>query len=81
MFVALLGKQLGVRPEGGSRRPARTAKPDSFRSVADVRDAQSLEKVRSAMRPAQDEGVGARRGTTATTNEDKTDHNNRKAGA
>lgn len=48
MFVALLGKQLGVRPEGWEQAAGPYAVPDSFRSVADVRDAHSLEKVSTA---------------------------------
>ena len=48
MFMALLGKQLGVRPEGWEERAGPYGQPDSFRSVADVRDPQSLEKVRNA---------------------------------
>jgi uncharacterized HhH-GPD family protein len=48
MFIALLGKQLDVRPEGWEQAAGAYGKPDSFRSVADVRDAESLEKVRNA---------------------------------
>lgn len=48
MFVALLGKQLGVRPEGWQRAAGPYAQPEVFRSVADVRDPESLEKVRLA---------------------------------
>ena len=48
MFMALLGKQLGVRPEGWEQVAGPYAQPDSFRSVADVRDPESLEKVRNA---------------------------------
>jgi uncharacterized HhH-GPD family protein len=48
MFMALLGKQLGVRPEGWEQVAGPYGQPDSFRSVADVRDPQSLEKVRNA---------------------------------
>ncbi len=47
IFVALLGKQLGraARRVGG-RLPGLYAEEGSYRSVADVRDAASLEKVR-----------------------------------
>lgn len=48
MFIALLGKQLGVRPEGWERVAGPYAQPDSFRSVADVRDPESLARVRNA---------------------------------
>jgi uncharacterized HhH-GPD family protein len=47
IFVALLGKQLDVRPEGWDTVAGDYAEPGSFRSVADVVDATSLEKVRS----------------------------------
>jgi uncharacterized HhH-GPD family protein len=41
------GKQLGVRPEGWEAAAGDYAEPGSHRSVADVVDAGSLEKVRS----------------------------------
>ena len=47
IFVALLGKQLQVQPDGWERAAGNYAEPGSFRSVADVRDAASLEKVRA----------------------------------
>jgi uncharacterized HhH-GPD family protein len=47
IFVALLGKQLGVRPEGWAEAAGDYAEPGSFRSVADVVDATSLERVRA----------------------------------
>lgn len=47
IFVALLGKQLGVRPEGWQEVAGSYADTGSFRSVADVVDEQSLEKVRA----------------------------------
>ena len=45
IFVALLAKQLGVRPEGWERAVGAYAE-DGYRSVADVVDAASLQKVR-----------------------------------
>lgn len=48
MFIALLGKQLDVRPEGWQRAAGPYAQPDSFRSVADVRDPESLARVHDA---------------------------------
>ncbi len=45
IFVALLGKQLGVRPEGWERAAGDYAQP-GYRSVADVVDGDSLQKVR-----------------------------------
>ncbi|HET7329057.1 MAG TPA: HhH-GPD-type base excision DNA repair protein [Nocardioidaceae bacterium] len=47
IFVALLGKQLGVRPEGWEHAAGVYAEAGSFRSVADVVDAGSLERVRA----------------------------------
>ena len=45
IFVALLAKQLGVRPEGWEQVVGAYAE-DGYRSVADVVDAASLQKVR-----------------------------------
>jgi uncharacterized HhH-GPD family protein len=45
IFVALLAKQLGVRPEGWEAAVGAYAE-DGFRSVADVVDEASLQKVR-----------------------------------
>ncbi len=47
IFVALLGKQLGVRPDGWETVAGSYAETGSFRSVADVVDPGSLERVRS----------------------------------
>src|SRR4051794_19862871 len=47
IFVALLGKQVGVRPVGWEEAAGAYAEEGSFRSVADVVDAGSLERVRS----------------------------------
>jgi uncharacterized HhH-GPD family protein len=47
IFVALLGKQLDVRPEGWQQVAGAYAEPGSFRSVADVVDDESLQKVRA----------------------------------
>ena len=45
IFVALLAKQLGVRPDGWERAVGAYAE-DGYRSVADVVDPASLQKVR-----------------------------------
>ena len=45
IFVALLAKQLGVRPDGWERIAGDYAE-DGYRSVADVTDPASLQKVR-----------------------------------
>ena len=47
IFVALLGKQLGVRPPGWEDAAGAYAEAGSFRSVADVVDPESLDRVRS----------------------------------
>ena len=47
IFIALLGKQLGVQPAGWAEAAGDYAEPGAFRSVADVVDTTSLEKVRS----------------------------------
>jgi len=47
IFAALLGKQLGIRHEGWREAIGPYAEEGSYRSVADVVDAESLQKVRS----------------------------------
>jgi uncharacterized HhH-GPD family protein len=47
IFTALLGKQLGVRPDGWERAAGDYAEDGSFRSVADVVDQGSLDRVRA----------------------------------
>ena len=47
IFVALLGKQRGVQPDGWEQAAGAYAEPGSFRSVADVVDPGSLAKVRA----------------------------------
>ena len=47
IFLALLGKQRGVRPPGWEDAAGSYAEPGSFRSVADVVDPASLAKVRA----------------------------------
>ena len=47
IFVALLGKQLGVRPEGWREAAGTFGARGSHMSVADISDAESLAKVRS----------------------------------
>jgi uncharacterized HhH-GPD family protein len=45
--VALLGKQLGVQPEGWREAAGSYGDEGAYRSVADVVDEESLERVRS----------------------------------
>jgi hypothetical protein len=47
IFLALLGKQLGVRPEGWREAAGDYGEPKSFRSVADITGPESLTKVRA----------------------------------
>jgi uncharacterized HhH-GPD family protein len=47
IFLALLGKQLGVRPAGWREAAGSYGEPDSFRSVADITGPESLVKVRA----------------------------------
>ncbi|PKW26113.1 HhH-GPD-type base excision DNA repair protein [Phycicoccus duodecadis] len=53
IFAALLGKQLGVRPEGWAEACGAYAEEGSFRSVADVVDPDSLQKVREFKKAAK----------------------------
>ena len=47
IFLALLGKQYGVTPKGWRAAAGDYGKAGAHMSVADIRDAESLEKVRS----------------------------------
>ncbi len=53
IFVALSGKQLGVGPPGWEEASAPYGDPGSFRSVADIVDAESLAEVRRVKREAK----------------------------
>ncbi|MGW4593773.1 HhH-GPD-type base excision DNA repair protein [Streptomyces sp. NPDC004457] len=47
IFLALLGKRLGVAPEGWREAAGAYGEPASFRSVADITGPESLAKVRA----------------------------------
>jgi uncharacterized HhH-GPD family protein len=47
IFLALLGKQCGVRPKGWREAAGAYGEAGSFRSIADVRDDTTLQKVRA----------------------------------
>jgi uncharacterized HhH-GPD family protein len=47
IFGALLGKQLGIQPDGWRVATAPYGEPDTYMSVADIVDAESLAKVRA----------------------------------
>ena len=53
IFTALLAKQLGVRPPGWEDACGAYAEEGAFRSVADVVDAESLQKVRDFKKAAK----------------------------
>lgn len=53
IFAALLGKQLGVRPDKWREVIGPYAEEGSFRSVADVVDEESLQKVRDFKKAAK----------------------------
>jgi uncharacterized HhH-GPD family protein len=53
IFVALLGKQLGVRPSGWERASAPFGEEGSFRSVADIDSAEALLTVRQYKKEAE----------------------------
>lgn len=53
IFVALLGKQLGVRPRGWRQAAGDYGNPGGHRSVADVVDGASLQKVRDFKKAAK----------------------------
>jgi uncharacterized HhH-GPD family protein len=50
IFAALLGKQLGVQPEGWREATTPYGEPGSFLSVADITEPAALEKVRATKR-------------------------------
>ena len=66
IFTALLGKQLAVRPDGWQEVCGAYAEPGSFRSVADVVDAESLQKVRGPMAGPDDTAPTADAGRPAS---------------
>jgi uncharacterized HhH-GPD family protein len=50
IFAALLAKQCGIRPPGWQLATGEFGKPGTFRSAADVVDAESLQRVRAHIR-------------------------------
>lgn len=63
IFVALLAKQVGVRPEGWEKAVGAYAE-DGYRSVADVVDGVSLQKVRDFKKAAK-RAANAEEGTSS----------------
>ena len=62
IFVALLGKQLGVRPEGWREVAGPYGEDGSRRSAADVTDAETLAEVRAFKQAAKQAAKGAKGG-------------------
>lgn len=62
IFAALLGKQLGVRPEGWREAIGPYAEEGSRRSVADVTDEVSLQEVREYKKAAKAQAKAAKGG-------------------
>ena len=69
IFLALLGKQYGATPQGWRKAAGDYGRAGTFVSVADVRDPDSLAKVREAKRAAKQAGKQAatQAGTQAGT--------------
>ena len=53
IFLALLGKQFGVRPKGWREAAGPYGEPNSFRSVADITGPESLDRVRAHKQEAK----------------------------
>lgn len=60
IFVALLGKQLGVQPPGWREAAGHYGEEGSHRSAADVTDAESLAQVRAFKQAAKQAAKGTR---------------------
>ena len=70
IFLALLGKRVGVRPEGWREAAGAYGEPDAFRSVADITGPESLVRVRAhkqEMKAAAKATKTARTAKTAKT--------------
>jgi uncharacterized HhH-GPD family protein len=60
IFVALLGKQFGVTPLGWQTSAGAYGQPGSLLSVADIRDAASLQQVRAYKKQAKAAAAAAK---------------------
>ncbi|MEU1708463.1 HhH-GPD-type base excision DNA repair protein [Streptomyces sp. NPDC005706] len=65
IFLALLGKQLGVRPTGWREAAGAYGEERSFRSVADITGPESLAKVRAHKQEAKAAAKAAKAAKTA----------------
>jgi uncharacterized HhH-GPD family protein len=82
IFVALLGKQLGVHPSGWVEASSPFGEPGSHRSIADIVDAESLATVReykAAAKAAAKEAAAS--GATGTAAEARASAGSRRAPA
>lgn len=61
IFVGLLGKQLDIRPAGWQEAAGKFGQPDTYMSIADIVDRESLGRVRAYKQQlkAAAEGAGA----------------------
>jgi len=59
IFLALLGKQYGVRPKGWREAAGEFGADGSYKSVADIRDQASLDKVRAFKKQMKADAAGA----------------------
>ncbi len=59
IFIALLGKQCGVQPEGWEEAAGEYAEP-GYRSIADVQDKETLQRVRESKQAAKAAARAAR---------------------
>jgi uncharacterized HhH-GPD family protein len=64
IFAALLGKQLGVQPDGWRAATAPFGKEGSFMSVADITDAEALAKVRTHKQAMKAKAKASAKSTT-----------------
>ncbi|WP_007025597.1 HhH-GPD-type base excision DNA repair protein [Saccharomonospora iraqiensis] len=64
IFLALLGKQLGVEPHGWREAAGAYGAPDARHSIADVVDEHTLEEVRASKKAAKARAKGDGSGAT-----------------
>jgi uncharacterized HhH-GPD family protein len=62
IFLALLGKQLAVRPKGWREAAGEFGEAGSFKSVADIKDQKSLGKVRDYKKSMKAQAKAAKAG-------------------
>ncbi|WP_049580190.1 HhH-GPD-type base excision DNA repair protein [Streptomyces sp. SBT349] len=67
IFLALLGKQFGVTPEGWREAAGPYGEEGSFRSVADITGPESLARVRATKQEAKQEAKRVAKGTEKGT--------------